>query len=158
LAPITPYSAQLGDREPIAAIRATVDRIQALTANWTAAQFDLSYAAGKWSARQILIHLAQAEVAFGARTRMALARPDYAAENYDQDRWMKYDRGLSGADARDAFVALGRFNAALFASLTPAERQTPFSHPEYGQLTVDWTIHQVAGHQIHHLKQLESVG
>ena len=31
------------------------------------------------------------------------------------------------------------------------------SHPEYGSLTVDWIIHQTAGHQIHHLKQLEQI-
>jgi hypothetical protein len=29
------------------------------------------------------------------------------------------------------------------------------SHPEYGTITVDWIVHLLAGHQIHHLQQLE---
>jgi hypothetical protein len=41
--------------------------------------------------------------------------------------------------------------------LSAADRATPFSHPEYGALTIDWIIHQMAGHGIHHLKQLESI-
>jgi len=48
-------------------------------------------------------------------------------------------------------------NIALFASLSDADRQVALSHPEYGSLTVDWIIHQTAGHQIHHLKQLEEI-
>jgi hypothetical protein len=48
-------------------------------------------------------------------------------------------------------------NRALFESLTPAERATPFTHPEYGALTVDWLIHQMAGHVLHHYKQLDDI-
>ena len=64
---------------------------------------------------------------------------------------------MTGAAALDAFKSLVAMNRALFASLSPADRATPFSHPEYGALTVDWVIHQMAGHQIHHLKQLEAI-
>jgi hypothetical protein len=48
-------------------------------------------------------------------------------------------------------------NIALFASLSEADRAITLSHPDYGSLTVDWIIHQMAGHQIHHLKQLEQI-
>jgi hypothetical protein len=48
-------------------------------------------------------------------------------------------------------------NCALFDSLSTADRLIAFSHPEYGALTVDWVIHQMAGHLIHHLKQLEAM-
>ena len=49
-------------------------------------------------------------------------------------------------------------NAEFFASLSPADRQTTFTHPEYGAISIDWLIHQTAGHQVHHLRQLESIG
>ena len=42
-------------------------------------------------------------------------------------------------------------------SLSDADRAIALSHPEYGSLTVDWIVHQMAGHQIHHLKQLEAI-
>ncbi len=50
-------------------------------------------------------------------------------------------------------------NASFFESLSPAHPVAPLTHPEviHGSLTVDWIIHQMAGHQIHHLKQLESL-
>jgi DinB family protein len=158
VAPTTPYSAQLGDRDPIAAMRETAEYVRRLTASWTAAQFEQSYAPGKWTARQILTHLAQAELAFGTRARMALTTRDYVAQPFDQDVWMAREASLGARDATDAFLALTGMNAALYGSLSAADRQSPLMHPEYGALTVDWIIHQSAGHQIHHVKQLEQVG
>jgi hypothetical protein len=156
-APITPYTPDLADRDPIIAIRDTVDRVRALTSGWTDDRFERSYAPGKWSARQILTHLAQTELAFGTRARMALSTPAYVAQAFDQDTWIDRDARLSGPQAFDAFVALARMNGLMFEGLSPADRSTPLSHPEYGPLTVDWIIHQTAGHQIHHLRQLERI-
>jgi hypothetical protein len=156
--PQTPYSSDLGNREPVAAMRESADRIRALATSWTPDRFERSSAAGKWTARQILIHLAHSELAFGTRARMALSTPNYTAQSFDQDLWMKREPALSGRDALDAFVAMARMNAALFDSLSTADRATPLSHPEFGTITVDWIIHQMAGHLIHHLKQLEQLG
>jgi hypothetical protein len=64
---------------------------------------------------------------------------------------------LSGHAALDAFLGLAAMNIALFAALSDEDRAVSLSHPEYGSLTVDWIIHQMAGHQIHHLKQLEVI-
>ena len=158
MAPQTPYSKDLGAREPIAAMRETADRIRGLTAGWSGDQFERSYAPGKWSARVILTHLAQAELAFGTRVRMALSVPNYVAQSFDQDAWIARESRTSGADAANAFTALSRLNVILFESLSPADRQTTLSHPEFGALTVDWIIHHIAGHQIHHLMQFERIG
>ena len=124
---------------------------------WSPADFERSYAPGKWSARQILTHLAQTELAVGTRARMALTTPNYVAQFFDQDKWIARESTTSGCDALDAFLALAALNRALFASLSPADRATTFSHPEYGSLDVDWILHLMAGHQIHHLKQLEAI-
>jgi hypothetical protein len=48
-------------------------------------------------------------------------------------------------------------NRVLFEALSTADRAIGLSHPEYGALTVDWIIHTIAGHQIHHLKQIEQI-
>ena len=158
MAPQTPYTKDLGDRDPIAAMRETPELIRAITSGWTAAQFEHTYAPGKWSARQILVHLAQTELALGTRARMTLTIPNYAAQSFDQDQWLPLDSAMSGREAVEAFVAVAIMNRTAFAALTPAERERTLSHPEYGSLTVDWIIHQMAGHQIHHLKQLEIIG
>ena len=156
--PQTPYSEDLGDREPIASIRDALSRLRALSA-WSPQEFDRTYAPGKWSAREILIHLAHSEIAFGNRARMALAAPrhDYDAQPFNQDAWMARETRLAGRDALDALLALCTMNAALYSSLSPADRSIAFSHPEYGALTIDWLIHQSAGHLVHHLKQLDAI-
>ena len=155
--PVTPYSKDLGDREPIAAMRETAARLGALVERWSVEQLDRSHAPGKWTARQTLTHLAQCELMFGTRARMALATPTYVAQSMDQDAWMVRETGLSGRDALDALCAASRMNASLFATLSAADRAVTFSHPEYGALTVDWIIYQSAGHQLHHLAQIEQI-
>ena len=156
--PITPYTNFLGGADPLVAIHGTLDRIRALTRNWTADRFERSYAPGKWSARQIVTHLAQTEMALGTRVRFALTTPGYVAQPFDQDPWVARESGLSGLESLDAFLALARMNLVLFEGLSAADRATPLSHPEYGALTVDWIVHQTAGHQINHLRQLETIG
>ena len=91
---------------------------------------------------------------------MALAAPrrDYTAQPFDQDAWMARESRFGGREALDVLLGLGAMNLALYASLSPADRAAPFSHPEYGALTVDWLIHQSAGHLRHHLAQLETIG
>jgi len=155
--PQTPYTNDLGGREPIAAMRDSADRYQRLLSVWKPAQFERSYAPGKWTARQILIHLAQTELALGTRARMALCTPNYAAQAFNQDQWMANEQTLAGKEALDALLALMTMNRTFFDGLSPADLATTLSHPEYGALTVDWILHQLAGHQIHHLAQLEQI-
>ena len=156
-APVTPYTKYLDGREPLRVIPETIETIQRLTRDWTPDRFERSYAPGKWSARQVLIHLAQTELALGSRARMALSTPGYVAQPFDQDQWIPLDANLGGREALDAFLATARMNLACFASLSAAQRALGFSHPEYGQLTVDWIIHQMAGHHVNHLQQLEHI-
>jgi hypothetical protein len=48
-------------------------------------------------------------------------------------------------------------NLAMWKRLSTQDLDRPFSHPEYGDLTVGWIMAQMAGHDIHHLQQLERV-
>src|SRR5688572_18182520 len=99
--PTTQYSRYLGDLEPLATIRGNADRIRALVGSWPPEQFERTYAPGKWTARQILTHLAHTEMALGTRARMALATPNYTAQPFDQDRWVARENRLSGQEAVD---------------------------------------------------------
>jgi DinB family protein len=157
MAPTTPYSDDLNGRDPIDALRETTPKFRTLTTDWSPAQFERSYAPGKWSARQVLIHLAQTELALGARARLALTTPNYVAQAFNQDGWMARDAALTARDALDALTAIATMNRVFFESLSEADRASAFTHPEYGAISIDWLIHQMAGHQIHHLKQIEQI-
>ena len=135
----------------------SIPAIASAVAGWTQEQFDRPLAPGKWTARQVLIHLAQTEMALGTRARMALTTPGFVAQSFDQDRWLGRESFLTGPQAAQAFTLLASLNLGLYASLSDADRQTELTHDEYGLMTVDWIIYQEAGHQVHHLKQLQSM-
>jgi hypothetical protein len=156
--PTTNYTPDLAGREPLGAVRRTAEQLDALVGRWTAEQFERTYAPGKWSARQILTHLAQTEMALGTRARMALSTPSYIAQSFSQDAWLVHDSRLTGPEATAAFLALSRMNAALFEGLTPDALAVTMSHPEYGAITVEWILYLLAGHQIQHVRQIEAIG
>jgi hypothetical protein len=45
----------------------------------------------------------------------------------------------------------------MWNRLSDAQKDRSFTHPEYGELTVRWIAAQMAGHDIHHLKQFEQI-
>ena len=104
----------------------------------------------------VLIHLAQTELALTTRVRFALSQPGYTAQPFSQDDWISLDAQADARTALDAYTTLRRLNVAMFRGLTAEQRQRTFTHPEYGTLTVDWVANQMAGHDIHHLKQIVS--
>jgi hypothetical protein len=152
-----PYAEDLGDRDPYQALGETPQRIESIVHGWNDALFERSYAPGKWSARQILVHLAQTELGLSTRARFALTADDYTAEPFDQDAWMPLDEPTEARTALGAYLALRAFNLAMWKRLSEQQRQRPFAHPEFGALTVDWIAAQMAGHDIHHLKQFEAI-
>jgi hypothetical protein len=152
-----PYAEDLGSRVPLEALADTADRIRRLVEPWSAETFEKSYAPGKWSAREILVHLAQTELALSTRARFALTQPGYVAQPFSQDDWMPVDAGSSARTALGAYTALRGLNLEMWKRLTPEQLERAFSHPEYGELTVGWIMAQMAGHDIHHFKQLQAI-
>jgi uncharacterized damage-inducible protein DinB len=152
-----PYAEDLGNRKPLDALGDTAERIRQLVASWSDQAFDKSYAPGKWSARQILVHLAQTELALTTRARFALAQTGYTAQAFSQDDWMPIDDGADARTALAAYTSLRGLNLAMWKRLTNEQLDRAFSHPEYGELTVGWIMAQMAGHDIHHWKQLQAI-
>jgi hypothetical protein len=152
-----PYGADLGGRDALQALAETPGRLREVVERWGQDRFERSYAPGKWTARQVIIHLAQTELALGSRARFALSQDGYTAQSFSQDDWLPLDDSVDGRTALDAYTSLRRLNLAMFRS-APAERlDRAFQHPEYGRLTVRWIMEQMAGHDIHHLKQVETI-
>jgi len=152
-----PYGSDLGDLDPLQALGDTPLQIRAIVEGWTDAEFERSYAPGKWSARKILAHLAQTELALSTRARFALTADDYRAQSFDQDQWMPLDEHVDARTALEAYTALRRMNLAMWRGLTPGQMNRPFFHPDFGQLNVAWIAAQMAGHDIHHLKQFRLI-
>ena len=69
-----PYGIALGNLDPLKALAETPQQIKRLVEGWSDERFERSYAAGKWSARLVLVHLAQTELALPTRARFALSQ------------------------------------------------------------------------------------
>ena len=152
-----PYGADLGDLDPFEALGNTPQQIVATVGGWSLELFEHSYASGKWSARKILAHLAQTELALSTRARFALTATDYQAQSFDQDQWMPLDEHVDARTALDTYTTLRRMNLAMWRGLTGEQRNRVFFHPDFGQLNVTWIAAQMAGHDIHHLKQFQQI-
>jgi uncharacterized damage-inducible protein DinB len=152
-----PYGKYVEGMDLLASLEEISKRIESLLRGWTPEMYERSYAPGKWTARQLLTHLVHVELVFTERIRFALTTPGYVVVPFEQDDWMKMETTVSGATAYAAYLALRRMNLEFFRSLTPAQRGHRFQHPERGEIDVNWILTALAGHERHHLPQLETI-
>ena len=154
----TPYSQYVNGRDPVDVMAETIVKTRAAVSRFTPQDFERSHAPGKWTAREVLIHLAHGEIVFGTRVRFALTTPGYIVQPFDQDAWMTMDqKGLDGQAALALFSFTRAFNLGLFKRLTKEERARTITHPERGQIDIEDILIMTAGHELHHLVQLENV-
>src|SRR4029453_14190881 len=152
-----PYADDPGTADPLTALAETPERIRVLVDGWSVTEWERSYAPGKWTARQVIVHLAQTELALTTRVRFAASQEGYVAQGFTQDDWLPLDDHADARTAFGAYTALRKLNVLMFRNLTPAQRTRPFRPPEHGELTPEWVAAQMAGHDLHHLKQLQAI-
>jgi DinB family protein len=154
---MNPYAAHLGNRNAREVIAETPARLEGLAGQLGAAGLKRSLAPGKWSAGAILCHLAECEVAFVFRLKQALAEPYHVIQPFDQDAWSASYESLDARAALATFSALRRWNLALIERIPPEAFSKKLKHPERGELTLQVQIESMAGHDLNHLKQLETI-
>lgn len=152
-----PYSGYVEGQDAIRCLEETSERIESLVRAWPRVRDEWTYAPGKWTARQLLVHLAQIEMVFNVRLRFALAADGYVVQTFEQDDWMAIEPPLPALMALDAYVTMRRMNLQLCRSLTADQRRKLFTHPEHGQVDIDWLMGWCAGHERHHLPQIEII-
>ena len=119
----------------------------------------LSYAPGKWTARQILSHLADAEVVFHARVRFILSEPGCPIPPFDQDKWAKilmYDT-RSIPLMRRLFVANRDSMMELVDLLPEAIFAREGKHPEFPAYRAWDVVTRTSTHMMHHWGQLVAI-
>jgi hypothetical protein len=149
----------LGDEDPIEVLRKTADAIREIADSLSPDQIRQHEAPGKWSANEVLQHLADAELVWGYRVRMILAQDRPPLTGYDQDLWASR---LHYRDA-DPVAAIARFrlvrlsNLALVGGASEADLARVGVHAERGEESVAHVIRLNAGHDLLHIRQLERI-
>jgi hypothetical protein len=126
-----------------------------------AAGSELDYvpAPGKWSVRQIVAHLADAEIVGAGRFRRVIAEENPTLAGYDQDAWA---RNLNYAhrktsDSLDTFRRLRAENWELLKDLPEAAFERRATHTERGTVTLLDLLKTYAAHPEAHARQVREV-
>jgi len=112
---------------------------------------------GEWSLREIVAHLADAEVAFGFRIRVTLAEENPAIQTFDEVLWGErlwtVTRSLDVL--RRQFTSLRAANLDLLRRLSPADWNRSGRHREMGELSLNQVWGHVLDHDRAHLRQMQ---
>ena len=146
-------------KEPLRVQRSTARKLAGLIKGLDKRRLLERPAPGKWSIVEILAHLADAELVIGWRMRSILENSGTALQAYDQDVWadtFNYRR-------RDPKVSLETFRVLRESNLTLLKvvRKNLWEnygmHQERGKETITHVVRLNAGHDLNHLRQVESI-
>lgn len=149
----------VGSADPLAVLRGTAAELSRSVAGLTEAQLSRPEAAGKWSMRHVVRHLADSEIVWGYRMRLVLSQERPPLTGYDQDLWsarLRYDQA-SVPEAIEEFTVLRRTHLRLLEAATPEDLKRAGVHAERGEESVGHMMKMYAGHDLLHLRQLARI-
>jgi hypothetical protein len=152
-----PYGRFVEGRDIMRSLEDTPQRIASLVRQWPTARLEMPWAPGKWNARQILVHLAHAEMVLATRFRFALAERGSRVQPFDQDAWMDVEGGGPAMPALETYLALRSGTLALAGLLSERDFDRSTVHPDWGEVSAAWLLAWIAGHELNHLPQFETI-
>ena len=164
---MNPYARHLGEQDPRAVMAATPGLVHQavceLSPEEIAAPVAPPGAGGKarWSPCQIVAHLADCELVFAFRLRQTLApasdQQTPVIQPFDQDAWATQYASYDLPAALEMFRTARAWNLKLIGGLRQADFERRMTHPERGTMTFQNVVETIAGHDLNHLAQLQSV-
>ncbi len=125
----------------------------------SAVEEDFVTAPGKWGIRQIVAHVADAELVGAHRLRQVIAEDNPTLIAYDQDAWTK---NLDYARRRlqqslDTFQRIRAENYELLKAVPATCWNRTGNHTENGPMTLLRLVEGYAGHAESHAKHLQEI-
>ncbi len=121
----------------------------------TERELDARPAPGKWTAREIVHHLADSEMTSAIRLRRLIAEDRPVIQGYDQEEFARrlyYDRPIQAS--LDAFRLARETTAQILERMTEAEWAREGTHSESGRYTVQRWLEIYADHAHNHADQI----
>lgn len=118
-------------------------------------ELDAHPAPGKWSARQIVHHLADSEMTAAIRLRLLVAEERPEIRGYDQERFARalyYDRPYERS--LEAFRFARETTADILDRMTDADWAREGTHSEHGRYPVTRWLEIYAEHAHNHAAQI----
>jgi hypothetical protein len=120
---------------------------------------DFAPAPGKWSARLIMAHLADAEVVCAHRCRQIAAEDNPTLIAFDQELWarnLNYS-GRKPKQSLETFRRLRAENYELLKALPEDAFERAGMHTEAGRMTLRALVERNVNHTESHARQLQAV-
>ncbi|HEV2201479.1 MAG TPA: putative metal-dependent hydrolase [Bryobacteraceae bacterium] len=136
----------------LAQLAAAPANLRAAVAGLSDSQLDTPYRSGGWTVRQVVHHLADAQVNWYIRPKLAVTEDQPVTKRYAEQLWAELpDARTSPIDSSlQVFEGVTARWCRFFESLTPGEWFRKFTNPEWGTLTVEDTLRRMAWHTRHH--------
>lgn len=121
-------------------------------------QLDTPYRSGGWTVSQVVHHLADSHMNAYVRFKLALTEENPVIKPYDEGKWAELpDYKLPIDISLSLLEALHKRWVKLLHSLSPADMEKTFIHPESGEVSVGKNIGIYAWHGRHHLAHITSL-
>lgn len=122
-------------------------------------QLNTPYRPDGWTIRQVIHHVADSHMNSFIRFKLALTEDGPTIKPYDENLWASL---VDGKDAPisyslDLLTPLHERWVLLLRSLTDADYDRKFFHPERGALTLDKNLGIYAWHGNHHIAHVTSL-
>jgi DinB superfamily len=120
---------------------------------------DFRMAQEKWTIRQIMAHVSDAEIAAAFRFRHILAEESPKLEAFDENLWasrLDYER-RKPSQSLETFRRIRQENYELLKELPPSEFQRTGVHSERGTVTLVNLLKMMAEHPEAHARQIRAV-
>jgi len=120
---------------------------------------DFAPAPGKWSVRQIVAHLADAEMVGAHRFRQVIAEDHPTLIAYNQDAWtanLDYAR-RKPKQSLETFRRIRAENYELLKGLPESAYERFGNHSENGRMTLRQLLEGYAAHAESHARQLQEI-
>ena len=120
---------------------------------------DFAPAPGKWSIRQIIAHLADAEMVMAHRFRQVIAEKNPTIVAFDQDAWaqnLDYAR-RKPKQSLETFRRVRAENYELLKELPESAYARAGNHTERGPLTLLQIVEGAAQHAESHARQMQEI-
>ncbi|MBK9216499.1 MAG: bacillithiol transferase BstA [Chloracidobacterium sp.] len=145
--------------ENLRSIAELPSKLSAAVAGLTDEQLDTPYRDGGWTIRQTVHHLADSHMNSLIRFKLALTEDDVPTiKPYYEDRWADLgDTKLPVDVSLQLIDSIHTRWSALLDSMSEADFQKQFIHPETGEWTLDAALALYAWHSKHHTAHITSL-
>ena len=149
----TGYVEHVPEVKLIDLLKSQSEKTKALFGNLTAVQADHAYAPGKWTLKELLGHICDAERVFAYRA-LSMARGDQQSlPGMDENVYMEHANFASRSleSLIHEYDSVRNATIHFFASLTEDDLKKTGT-ANNGHFTVNALMHIIAGHELHHIK------